>query len=285
MASELHGVAIAEGPEPLELFAPPIAPALRPYVRSWSGYSERTLHPLRRRELPAPQFVMILEFGPPLRVLDSGREVGGNRYQGGFVAGLDDTFTITEHDGYQAGIQVNLTPLGARALLQRPLHELTHRVVSLPDLLPGQRLLADRLASARGWRERFEIVERLLRERLARAAHPNAAAAWASARIEQAAGRLDIGALAAELGHSRKHVAALFHEHVGLSPKAYAGLVRFDRLSQRLRAPGAGTWAELAFELGYADQAHLARQVRRFTGCTPTLLRRELGAAGVIEGL
>ena len=58
-----------------------------------------------------------------------------------------------------------------------------------------------------------------------------------------------------------------------MNPKLFARLVRFERMMREGRG-GAQSWAELALAHGYCDQAHLAREVARFTGLTPT------GAAG-----
>jgi AraC-like DNA-binding protein len=275
MSGELPAERLSEARFGLEVATRPIPAALRPYVRSWSGYSERTPDPCRRRELPAPQVVVIFEFGPPIQVFESGSEVRASRYRDGFVAGLDDNFTLTEHAGFQTGVQVNLTPLGARALFGCALWELSHLVVQLTDLLPREhRSIADRLASATCWQDRLRVVETLLSERLLRAP-PAACEAvlWATRQIDAARGTLDVSTLSAELGYSRKHLSSLFREHVGLAPKLYASLVRFDHVVQRLKAPGEASWANIALDLGYSDQSHLVHQVKRFSGLTPTGMR------------
>ena len=76
---------------------------------------------------------------------------------------------------------------------------------------------------------------------------------------------------------SRVAATDAFIDHVGMSPKGYAGLVRFDRLTQRLWCSPNPSWADLALASGFADQAHLAREVRRFSGLSPTGLRAYLG--------
>jgi len=83
-------------------------PALAPYVRQLMGYVERSPGPLRRREFPGPQVVVVFDLGnlgQTLRLRDpAGRTM---RFPGGFVAGLDDSYTPTEHDGLQTGIQLS----------------------------------------------------------------------------------------------------------------------------------------------------------------------------------
>jgi len=72
---------------------------------------------------------------------------------------------------------------------------------------------------------------------------------------------------------------ARFRADVGLPPKSAARVLRFAALVRRLRAGGpALSWAALAADAGYADQAHLTRDVRRCAGLTPTALRATLAA-------
>ena len=253
----------------LEWSAPPVPGHLRPFVRSWVDYTERARAPLRRRELPGPQVVLIVEFGPPLRVFESGSDERSALHPGGFVAGLDDSFSLTEHAGFQSGLQVNLTPLGARSLFRVRARELARQVVDSRDLLPELRYLTEELFHSR---ERFRLLERVLTERCTEGASPPSVN-WARRRIEASGGLLEIGELSLELGYSRKHLVALFEEHVGFSPKRYANLVRFDRVTQALRAGPSMPWAELALRHGYADQSHLCRELRRFSGLTPSALR------------
>lgn len=86
---------------------------------------------------------------------------------------------------------------------------------------------------------------------------------------------------------SRKHLVALFREQVGFSPKAYASLVRFEQLTRRIADRSGESWAERAGRFGYSDQAHLIREVKRFSGLTPNqllpMLRAQPGA-NVPEG-
>jgi AraC-like DNA-binding protein len=231
-----------------------------------------------QRQFPGPQVVVIVELGPPIRLFD--RVLRGARFPGGFVAGLGDSATVTEHDGVQRGIQIDLTPVGARALFGVPMDELAGAVVPLPDLLPrAWRTLAERLERLRGWDARFDVLERILAKSLERMTPRSAlVVTHACARLQAEGGNVEMRALARELGYSEKQVVRLFRDQVGLTPKVFAKLVRFDRLVKRLREGRGGSWSELAVQLGYYDQAHLVRDVRRFAGATPTATRASLQA-------
>jgi AraC-like DNA-binding protein len=254
----------------------PCAP-LRPYVRRLAGYDERSPQPQSQRQLPEPFVVLIFEFGAPLRVTLGSGAREATRHPGGFVAGLGDAFAITEHEGSQRGVQVDLTPTGARRFLDLPLSEIAGRIVALRDLQPAEhRTLDERLDALPDWVARLDLVEALLARRILGSRVDTTRVDRAVGRIEAAGGALEVGSLAHELGISPKHLITLFHDQVGAPPKLLARLVRFQRLMRSTRCGVEVPWAELAMTHGYYDQAHLARDVKRFTGLTPTEVRRSL---------
>jgi AraC-like DNA-binding protein len=174
-------------------------------------------------------------------------------------------------------VQVDLTPTGARRLFGVPAEDLTGHVVPLVDLLPGVACrLSERLAEARDWATRLDRVESLLAQRILGSRLDTAPVEHALARIDAAGGNLRISDLARELGVSRKRLIALFRDQVGVGPKLMARLIRFQGLMARARDGDALRWSELALDHGYYDQAHLVRDVRQFTGLTPTRARQEI---------
>ena len=94
--------------------------------------------------------------------------------------------------------------------------------------------------------------------------------AWAWRRLSDSRGGVEIGALAGELGCSRKHLIARFREQVGLPPKTIARILRFREGALDLQNGGGDRLAEVAQDCGYYDQAHLNRDFREFAGLTPT---------------
>ena len=245
---------------------------LRPFVRGdYVGYSEWTGGRSRRREFPGPFAVLILEFGPPLRLSEGNGPAGAVSHRGGFVGGLCEDFVVCEHDGFQQGVQVNLTPIGARRLFDLPMSHLSAGIQSVRDVLPRRhRDLGDRLLEVGDWDRRFDLLDDALADCLHDASDRTRMVSWAVRRIEEAGGALSIRALSRELGYSGKHVISMFRDQVGIPPKLMARIVRFDRLIRHFKEGGGGDWCDLAQEFGFFDQAHLVRDVRQFTGLTPT---------------
>jgi AraC-like DNA-binding protein len=169
-------------------------------------------------------------------------------------------------------VQDFLTPPAARRILGTPLAELARRTVAPEDVLGrAGRELADRVARAPSHDARLDALERWLLGRLRGAEPLRADVARAWQRIVAAGGDVAMEHVRAELGCSRRHLATRFAQEVGLPPKAYARVVRFERASALLAAGGVP--ADVAAACGYSDQAHLGREVAALADTTPGRLR------------
>ena len=96
-----------------ELAAAPPAEALRPFAREYVGWSEQVSAPLCRRELPAEEAPLIINFGAPFHLFapgDSRRHLN----LASFITGACDTYQLVESVGASSGVQVNFTLLGIR---------------------------------------------------------------------------------------------------------------------------------------------------------------------------
>jgi AraC-like DNA-binding protein len=254
---------MCSGPGVWQVYRGSPDPRLGAGVLSYTGYVEHAAAPMRRLEVPFAGVPLIISLGPSLLI-------DGVRHRS-FVAGLDDTATVTEYEGEQRGIQVNLTPLVARRLFGLPMVELTGHVAPLEDVLGATATrLVTCLQDAPDWRSRFALLDDLLLARLAQAPPiaPEVEHAWALLRASH--GVVSIAALCDQVGWSRRHLAARFHAEVGLPPKVVARILRFERVTRTLRTRNGGGIADIAYACGYADQAHLNRDFRAFAATTPT---------------
>jgi AraC-like DNA-binding protein len=262
----------ADAETELEMVSGDPDPRLRGTVLDYTGYRERSLGPMRRRELPWPGIVLIFDFGPTLRFLDADGTAVVARHPGGFLAGVHDVTVLTETVGEQSGLHVNLTPLGARRLLGLPMGEVANRVVWVDDAFgrAGPRLV-EALLNAPDWSARFDLLDSVITRRLSETARPSRLAVAGWQRLQDSGGRIAIGDLAAELDCSRKHLIAVFRDQIGLPPKTIARILRFHRAIGLYDRGLCAGWADVAYECGYTDQAHFVNDFRHFAGVSPTV--------------
>ena len=260
-------------------------PLLRDDVSRYCCYSESETRFTRRREMPTGEVVVIINLGSPLRIYRPQGDTFAFGASSGFLAGLDETYVLSETKGNQRGVQIGLTPIGAYRILGLPMYLVTNRMINLEDLFGSEaRRLIEQLQDATDHERRFALLDAALLARISRSRPPSPIAAQAWRRLVRTAGQANIGALAVELDCSRKHLASKFHEQVGLAPKSLAKLLRFNHVIRRLRAGETG-WAELADRCGFYDQAHFIRDFRRFTGYTPSAFVGRLlpDSGGIVE--
>ena len=262
------------------------APALRPFIAAYVGYRQAGVEPARHRGLPSPYLTVIFTLDDPLTLAahpDPRQSPGSYRT---LVGGLHTASALITHPGRQSGIQLAVSPLGARALLGLPAGELAGIDVEGSGVLgPLADRIAERLQAAGDWPARFAALDRILTTRLAAGPAGGAVSCPAdgvAAEVSHAwrlllasGGRCAVSGLAAETGWSGRHLRNRFREETGLTPKAAARVIRFDRARRVLQGRAAAkmtlpTLAGLAADCGFYDQAHLAREFRDLAGCPPS---------------
>lgn len=252
--------------------APPVPPALRPYVATRVPYDVDFGAPGVHRGLPGTALTFVLPLDAPLRVSWAGRE--GTLHQAwSSLSGLHAAPAAIHHDGAQRGFHLALTVRGARALLGLPAAALAGELTDLDEapVPPELRELSERLHDTASWPERVALVDRTLALRLARRGD-----AELRADVSRALARLCGGArvadVAAEVGYSRRRLTTLVRAECGVAPKEFQRIARFEVAHRML---GRRPLAEVAARCGYSDQAHLSREWAALAGCTPTEWLRE----------
>jgi AraC-like DNA-binding protein len=248
------------------------SPQLRPYLlTALEGWTQTRGSQTKLREVPFPGVPLIFGLGGSWLI--EGPEARQPECHESFVSGLHAAPALVQPaDSSWSCIELRLTPVAAHRILGLPMHELTNRSVALEHLVRGADELSERLRDTESWSERFALVESFLFQRLDESEAPAREVEWSWHELRRTAGQAPIGGLAGELGWSHRRLIARFREQIGLAPKAVARVMRFDRAVQALRAPTRGL-AEIAYDCGYFDQAHLNRDFRALAGTTPSAFR------------
>jgi AraC-like DNA-binding protein len=256
----------------------PAAPLL-PFVAHYSGYRQAGVAPATHRGLPSPFMTLIFTLDEPLAIAaHPDPRQAPDRYDT-LIGGLHTTPALITHEGWQSGIQLGLSPLGARAVLGLPAGELADVDLDAAELLgPLAREIRERVRAQSSWPARFAVLDRMLLSLIGVGGGAGdgggAEVGYAWRRLLRSGGRVSLSDLAEATGWSDRHLRSRFRTETGLSPKGAARVIRFHRarrlLLQRTAAGPPPVLADLAAECGYYDQAHLARDFRALAGCSPT---------------
>ncbi|SDW58152.1 helix-turn-helix domain-containing protein [Lysobacter enzymogenes] len=171
-------------------------------------------------------------------------------------------------------------PAAAGALLRAPMHALRDARVDFAEFVgaPGHDLAA-RAAEAGGDEAALSILQDGLARLLADAPAPDSRLRAVYARLGRAGDDgADLARLARAAGLSERSLRRRSLDAFGYGPRTLARILRFGRVMDALRARRGEPLAELAAALGYADQAHMSREVAAFSGFAPGEVRRQLAA-------
>lgn len=245
--------------------------SLRSYLHSVVGYHEVMAPQAVHHGLPSPYLTVVLAFDQPLDCgWMRGREDRARYWT--CAAGLHTAPALIRTHGFQYGIQLSLTPRGARALLGLPASALAGAMTTSEDLPYGVGPdLHARLAEAPDWPTRWQVLTEAFTTRFLgdTGARPEVDRAWQL--LMRSDGRARVSEIADHVGWGRRRLLREFRAEYGVGPKEAAMTMRFDRAVRSVRA--GGSLAEVAAGCGYADQTHMTRDFTVLGGGTPLGLR------------
>ena len=222
----------------------------------------------RERVFPGGYLEMILHIGPRFRDVDA-KGIARDRFPHFCFTGVHTRPSIIQAPDEPVCVMgIRLMPVGAFVLFSSAAAEALDRTHDLTDVAgPSSHELADRCLEASDATQRFELVTEWVLARLTRSKGAHRAIAWAAGQLEKTHGNQPIADLRDRIGLGRSQFAEQFKQHVGLSPKRYARVLRFRHTLGLLQQ--GRTLSDAAFTAGYFDQAHMNADFRELAQMTP----------------
>jgi len=164
---------------------------------------------------------------------------------------------------------IRFQPHGLRPFTSISTHEINDNNIRITDIWGAAgRELEDRMMEAANNEQRVQIIERFLSRQL-RSTTINAVISCCVTMINEANGAINIEALSTQLNIGRRHLERQFIAAVGLSPKQYARISRFQHVLSLAEQKRYNTLTDLAYNSGFYDQAHFIKDFREFSGLSP----------------
>ncbi|MEV1330395.1 helix-turn-helix domain-containing protein [Micromonospora costi] len=243
----------------------PRSPALAPFISSM-GYLEGTFPHRRERVLPTGTAQLLVNLGrDALHSAPDG--LPPTRTGGAALQGPRTRSAVADTADQRAILWVAFRPGGAAPFFPG-LVETSDLLVPLTALWGGRgAVLRERLLAAGTPEAMREAVESALLS-AGEPARPDPALAVAVAALHHGA---TVAEAADRLGWTTKRLVRLFHARVGLAPKRFGRVRRFQRLLSAAATSRTGAdWARLAAECGYHDQAHMIHDFHAFAAQSPS---------------
>ena len=169
-------------------------------------------------------------------------------------------------------VGIEFLPGGTFPFFRPPASELTNQSLALEQLWRGTAGdLREQLIAAPSVEAQFTLLEQNLLAQLARPLELHPAVRFARRSICRAPHTASVSRLLERIGLSQRRFIQLFHDQVGLSPKAFCRVRRFQRVLATVHRRPAVDWAQVALDGGYYDQAHLIHEFQSLSGLTPSV--------------
>jgi AraC-like DNA-binding protein len=252
----------------------PAAP-LSAFVANLWSLSDAPSH-AKERIIPSGTLELVFNLHEDeFRIYDSLESSRFRRFSGAIVSGAYDRFFVIDTAEHASVIGVHFKPSGAWPFLELPPGELARTHVDL-ETLWGQaaRELREMLCAADSPARRFHILEAALFARLNRPIKRHAAVPTAVDALRRGTAVHDV---VDQVGLSHRRFIEVFSAEVGITPKLFGRIQRFQRASELARGQASPDWSEVAADCGYFDQSHLIRDFMAFCGVSPAeFLRHSL---------
>jgi AraC-like DNA-binding protein len=227
------------------------------------GYSGRELI------LPSPYIELILNFGNPHKVLDLADFARFDWQRDGWLAGMQTRVLAIESTSSHM-IGARFKPGGAHAFMPRSPADFADQVAPVERIFGEEILqLRRRLLAAAAPEEKFKLFEEFLAARFAPDEDAYRLVRAAVAELEASRGTRPLAEVSEQLGVSHKHLTQLFTRLVGVRPKQFARMLRFNSVVAALDISQDVDWIAVAHAADFYDQSHFINEFRAFTGLTP----------------
>jgi AraC-like DNA-binding protein len=202
---------------------------------------------------------------------DAERPQSCSRFSGAVVSGAFGRGFVPDTPEEVFIIGVHFKPGGAFPFLGFPAGDLADTHVDLETLWgPSVGRLRERLHEARTSAERFQLLQDALLSRLCRGVEQHYAVSAALEMFGKNQAGPRVREAAEYLGLSQRRFIHVFKSEVGMTPKLFSRIQRFQQTRTFIQYNPSINWADLAVDLGYFDQSHFIREFLEFSGLSPT---------------
>lgn len=246
-------------------------PALAELIECyWMMYSDETM-PVVEKIIPDGFTELIFNYRDVYQ-----SQISGNwsLQSPNLLAGQLRSFFYLKNTGATGSVAIKLKPAALTQLFSLNMEQYVDQIVNLNSLPhPALQTLTEKISTAvnLGHTQQEELIKEVLDNYFVSLV-PTATANPIKQQLDlifSTNGMLTVAEMATAAGISERQLERLFKKYIGLSPKYYARIIRFNYIFELIKSK-QHTWAEVVYQSGYYDQSHFIRNFKAFTGEDPS---------------
>jgi AraC-like DNA-binding protein len=252
---------------------------LNNYVELFTYYEARSeLHSIERLVPDGSVNIIIDLTETPKYIFDNTTLLEKQKVTKFWVSGMHSGFISISAAKEACMFVIRFMPGGGFPFFKIPVYEINDTVIDA-DYIFGDRInsLREQLLEAASVPEKFLITENWLKKIGIFDRQGEAIVAHAVKEIAQSPSLLSLSEIADKSGYSQKQFIHIFKTHLGLTPKTYQRIVRFNKVLAEIEKTKTVHWTQLCYDLGYHDQAHFIKEFNHFAGLNPKNFLKERG--------
>ncbi|HEX3436104.1 MAG TPA: helix-turn-helix domain-containing protein [Pseudacidobacterium sp.] len=238
-------------------------------------YWERDTVPAHTHErlMPTGESTIIFNLRDyPIRIYHSDDLSRYDTYGTAVFSGARSNYFVIDTEEQERVIGIQFHPGGGFPFFRIPADEAENRDITLEDLWRARvGELRERMLAAPSVSVMFQVLEQDLLAQLARPLAWHPAVEYALYRIGRAPHVATVESITDKISLSQRRFIQLFHQQVGITPKTFCRVRRFQGVLRKIHGMNEVEWAQVALDCGYYDQAHFIHDFQAFAGITPSM--------------
>ena len=247
-----------------------LSPPFNKYIESIFHFKDFMPDHSIERVVPTGHIFILFELdGFPRNTFDNNTQKPNNTYTKAWISGMHRNYiSISAHQNSEMFV-IQFKPYGAYPFFHTPIEQLTEKI------LPAQNILGEEVLDLRAEiletttsKEKFSIVENWLSNKFDQKKTPPGEFIKVLEKFHQSPA-FAYSQIIENYPHSQKHLIDQFKKYVGLTPKYFQRILRFNEIFQQIQKKENILWSELAYRCGYSDQSHFIKEFKHFSGFNP----------------
>ena len=250
-----------------------ISPDLQAYIEAIFHFKGFQPDHSIERVVPTGHIFLIFELdGIPRNTFDNETLAPIATYTESWISGMHKRYiSISAHQDSEMFV-IQFKPTGALPFLHVPIHELNEQVIAAEKIAgPAIKSFRQALLDGENPATKFQTAEQWLKQRFRADMIPPASILELVEKLKQspALTASELTQLIQSYPYSQKHLINQFKKYLGLTPKYFQRIFRFNEILAKIYQKQALSWTQISYDCGYTDQSHFIKEFRHFSGFNP----------------